>query len=120
MKGNQDSNYGLLTSFEIRTGDSSDNSSYYTSKDEEIRYKEETMASRAFLLIETAAGKSNEVVAAIKRFEEEEVKWVGVVTGPYDVIAEIEGATLQETGELVTGKINSIPSISRVVTCLAI
>ncbi len=65
------------------------------------------MASRAFLLIETVAGKSNEVVAAIKQFEEEEVKWVGVVTGPYDVIAVIEGATLQEIGELVTGKIDS-------------
>ena len=29
--------YGLLTSFEIRTGDSSDDSSYYTFEDEEIR-----------------------------------------------------------------------------------
>ncbi len=78
------------------------------------------MAARAFLLIQTAASKSDVVVAAIKQLGEEGIKWVGVVTGPYDVIAIIEGATLQEIGELVTGKINSIAGISRVVTCLAI
>ncbi len=37
MKGSQDSNYGLLTSFEIRAGDSCDDSCYYTFEDEEIR-----------------------------------------------------------------------------------
>ncbi len=78
------------------------------------------MAAKAFLLIQTAVGKSNEVVAAIKQLGEERVKWVGTVTGPYDVIAVIEGATLQEIGELVTGKIGSVAGVSRVVTCLAI
>ena len=78
------------------------------------------MASRAFLLIETVAGKSNTVVAAIKQLGEESIKSVDSVTGPYVVIAVIERVTLQEIGELVTGKINSIAGISRVVTCLAI
>ena len=78
------------------------------------------MAVKAFLLIETMADKSNEVVAAIKQLGEERVKWVGIVTGPYDVIAVTEGETLKEISELVTGKINSIAGISRVVTCLAI
>jgi len=78
------------------------------------------MASRAFLLIETVAGTSNVVVAAIKQLGEERVKSVSTVTGPYDVIAVIEGETMQEIGELVTGKINSIAGISRVVTCLVI
>jgi len=64
------------------------------------------MASRAFLLIETAVGKSNEVVAAIKQFEEERVKWVGVVTGPYDVIAVIEGETRQETVEYTNNRVS--------------
>jgi len=78
------------------------------------------MAAKAFLLIETVADKSNEVVAAIKQLGEQRVKWVSTVTGPYDVIAVVEGVTLFEIGDLVTGKINSIPGISRVVTCLAI
>ena len=78
------------------------------------------MAAKAFLLIETAAGKSNVVVAAIKQLGEQRIKSVSTVTGPYDVIAVVEGVTMQELGELVTGKINPVPSISRVVTCLAI
>ncbi len=78
------------------------------------------MASRAFLLIETVAGKSNTVVAAIKQLGEERVKSVDTVTGPYDVIAVIERETMQEIGKLVTGKINSVAGVSRVVTCLAI
>jgi len=78
------------------------------------------MATKAFLLIQTAAGKSNGVVAAIKQLGEESIKSVDSVTGPYDVIAVIERETLQEIGELVTGKINSVPGVSRVVTCLVI
>lgn len=78
------------------------------------------MAAKAFLLIETVPGKSNGVVAAIKQLGEERVKWVGTVTGPYDVIAVIEGETLPEIGELVTGEINSIAGVCRTVTCLVI
>ncbi|MBA7659094.1 hypothetical protein ES703_67058 [subsurface metagenome] len=78
------------------------------------------MAAKAFVLIETVVGKSNLVVAAIRQLGEERVKWVSTVTGPYDVIAVIERETMQEIGELVTGKINSIAGISRVVRCLAI
>jgi len=37
MKGSQSNSYGLFPSFEIRAGDSSDDSSYYTFEDEEIR-----------------------------------------------------------------------------------
>ena len=37
MKGSQSNSYGLFTSFEIRAGDSSDDSSYYTFEDKEIR-----------------------------------------------------------------------------------
>jgi len=78
------------------------------------------VAAKAFVLIETVVGKSNLVVAAIRQLGEERVKWVSTVTGPYDVIAVIERETMQEIGELVTGKINSIAGISRVVRCLAI
>ncbi len=77
------------------------------------------MATKAFLLIQTAAGKSNEVVAAIKQLGEG-IKSVDSVTGPYDVIAVIEGKTLQEIDELVTGEIGSVAGVYRTVTCLAI
>jgi len=48
------------------------------------------------------------------------VKSVDPVTGPYDVIAIIEAESLNDIGDLVTGKIHPVPGISRTVTCLAI
>ena len=76
------------------------------------------MAAKAFVLIETVVGRSKEVVAALKRLKG--VKSVDTVTGPYDVIAIVEGETLNDIGDLVTGKIHPITGISRTVTCLAI
>ncbi|MBA7644674.1 hypothetical protein ES703_52419 [subsurface metagenome] len=72
------------------------------------------MAAKAFVLIETVVGK--EVVAALKQLEG--VKSVDTVTGPYDVIATIEGETLNDIGDLVTAKIHPIAGISRTVSCL--
>ncbi|MBA7688841.1 hypothetical protein ES703_97330 [subsurface metagenome] len=76
------------------------------------------MAAKAFVLIETAVGRTKEVVAALSRLEG--IKSVDTVTGPYDIIAVIEGESLNEIGDLVTGKIHPIAGISRTVTCLAI
>ena len=76
------------------------------------------MAAKAFVLIETAVGRTKEVVAALSRLEG--IKSVDTVTGPYDVIAVVEGESLNEIGDLVTGKIHPIAGISRTVTCLAI
>ena len=76
------------------------------------------MDAKAFVLIETAVGKNREVVAHIRKLRR--VISVDVVTGPYDVIAIIQGETLAEIGDLVTGKIHPISGISRTVTCLAI
>ena len=76
------------------------------------------MDAKAFVLIETAVGKNRGVVTAIGKLKG--VTSVDAVTGPYDVIAVIEGATLNEIGDLVTGKIHPIPGVSRTVTCLSI
>ena len=76
------------------------------------------MAAKAFVLIETAVGKSREVVATLSKLEG--VTSVDTVTGPYDVIAVLHGETLNDIGDLVTGKVHPIPGISRTVTCLAI
>ena len=76
------------------------------------------MTAKAFVLIETAVGKNKEVIAALSKLGG--MKSVDVVTGPYDVIAVIEGVDLNAIGDLVTGKIHPIAGISRTVTCLAI
>ena len=69
-------------------------------------------------MIETAVGKTKEVVANIRHLKG--VKSVDPVTGPYDVIAIIESESLNDIGDLVTGKIHPVAGISRTVTCLAI
>ncbi len=76
------------------------------------------MAAKTFILIETAVGRSKEVANALKQVGG--VKSVDSVTGPYDIIAIVEGETLNDIGELVTGKVHPIAGISRTVTCLAI
>ncbi|MBI2860234.1 MAG: Lrp/AsnC ligand binding domain-containing protein [Chloroflexi bacterium] len=76
------------------------------------------MMAKAFVLMETAVGRSKEVVAALNKIPG--VTSVDAVTGPYDIIAIIQGETLNDIGDTVTGKIHPIPGISRTVTCLAI
>lgn len=76
------------------------------------------MTAKAFVLVETAVGKTKEVVAKVRQLEG--VKSVDPVTGPYDIIAIIEAESLNDIGDLVTGKIHPIAGISRTVTCLAI
>ncbi len=76
------------------------------------------MTAKAFVLMETVVGRSKEVVTRLGELEG--IKSVDTVTGPYDVIATIEGETLNDIGDLVTAKIHPITGISRTVTCLAI
>ena len=76
------------------------------------------MAAKAFVLIETAVGKTRDVVAALGKLSG--VNSVDTVTGPYDIIVILQGESLNDIGDLVTGKIHPIPGISRTVTCLAI
>ena len=76
------------------------------------------MTAKAFVLIETSVGRTKEVVGTLNKLHG--VKSVDTVTGPYDIIAIIEEESLNEIGELVTGKIHPIAGISRTVTCLAI
>ncbi len=76
------------------------------------------MAAKAFVLIETVVGRNKDVVAALKQIEG--LKSVDTVTGPYDVIATIEGETFNHIGDLITAKIHPIAGISRTVTCLVV
>ncbi len=76
------------------------------------------MAAKAFVLIETAVGKTKDVVSTLDPLKG--VKSVDTVTGPYDIIAIIEAESLNDIGEIVTENIHPIAGISRTVTCLAI
>ena len=76
------------------------------------------MAARAYVLIETSVGKTKDVVLALRKVRG--MKEVNAVTGPYDVIAVVEGADLTAVGNLVADEIHPVGGIERTVTCLAV
>lgn len=76
------------------------------------------MTAKAYVLIETAVGKTRDVVQSLK--EMGGTLSVDAVTGPYDVIAVVEGADLPEVGDVVTKRIHTVAGVIRTVTCLAI
>jgi DNA-binding Lrp family transcriptional regulator len=74
------------------------------------------MVAKAFILIETEVGRTKAVAANLGHLKE--VKSVDSVTGPYDIIAVIEGESIIEIGDLVTGSIQPVSGIYRTVACL--
>ncbi|MBI4336794.1 MAG: Lrp/AsnC ligand binding domain-containing protein [Chloroflexi bacterium] len=76
------------------------------------------MPTKAYVLIETAVGKTKEVLSALQGLPGMET--VDAVTGPYDLIAVVQAHDLNSVGELVTGKIHVISGVLRTVTCLSV
>lgn len=76
------------------------------------------MTTRGFVLIETAVGKTREVITHLRKVQG--MSSVDAVTGPYDIIAVVEAKDLTSVGEMVTNKIHTVGGITRTVTCLAI
>ena len=77
---------------------------------------------KAYVLIETAAGKTKAVKKELARVEggASTVIHLDAVTGPFDFIAVVEGPTLDAVGRLVTDRIGTIDGVTRTTTCLAI
>jgi len=76
------------------------------------------VSAKAFVLIEAEVGKSLEVVAALKGIEG--VTTVNQVSGPYDVIAVVDRDNLEDIGGVIAEKIQSIPGVSRTVSCFSL
>ena len=76
------------------------------------------MATKAYILIETAVGKTRDAVRALEKVPG--IKTVDPVTGPYDIIATVEGKDLNAVGDLVTVSIHPVSGVTRTVTCLAV
>ncbi|MDA0768903.1 MAG: AsnC family transcriptional regulator [SAR202 cluster bacterium Casp-Chloro-G4] len=76
------------------------------------------MPTKAYILIETAVGKSRGVAEALSSLVG--VENVDSVTGPYDIIAIVAAPDLNAVGDLVTSQIHTINGIVRTVTCLSV
>jgi DNA-binding Lrp family transcriptional regulator len=77
---------------------------------------------RAYVLIETAPGKTKSIKKDLSRLagHDSTLAHLDAVTGPYDFIAQIEGPTLDAIGRLVTDEIGAIDGVTRTTTCVAI
>ncbi|MDD3643089.1 MAG: Lrp/AsnC ligand binding domain-containing protein [Candidatus Krumholzibacteria bacterium] len=73
------------------------------------------MRARAFVLINLAAGASQRVLAELRKMSF--VAEVHAVSGPYDMIAVVDGASFNEIGAFVIGKIQAVPGIQKTITC---
>jgi DNA-binding Lrp family transcriptional regulator len=76
------------------------------------------MTTKAYVLIETAVGKTKDVLQALQAVQGMEA--VDAVTGPYDLIAVLSAGDLNSVGELVTEQVHTIGGIIRTVTCLSV
>ena len=68
---------------------------------------------KAYVLIETAAGKTKSVKKALLKIKSARatVAAMDAVTGPYDFIAVVEGTSLDAIGNLVTESIGAIEGV---------
>ena len=76
---------------------------------------------KAYVLIETAAGKSKAVKKGFTKIRASDTTVVRLdaVTGPFDFIAVVEGGSLDAVGRLVTDVIGTIDGVTRTTTCVA-
>ena len=75
------------------------------------------MATRAYILIETQVGKSQDVVVALRSLSG--VPSADIITGNFDIIALVEADDMVSMADIVTGRVQSIPGVIRTITCVA-
>ena len=77
---------------------------------------------RAYVLIESAVGKTNTVSEGVRNlsFSDANVVSVDAVTGPFDVIALLESDDLDRLGRAITDGIQQVEGVQRTTTCLVV
>ena len=76
------------------------------------------MAAKAFVLITTSVGQTKPVLNALKKLDG--IKSADAVMGPYDIIAVVEGESVDTVGKLITEQFHKINGIERTTTCQTI
>jgi DNA-binding Lrp family transcriptional regulator len=77
---------------------------------------------KAYVLIETAPGKTKSVKRSLGRVTggASTMVHLDAITGPYDFIAVVEGPSLDAIGRLVTDEIGTIDGVTRTTTCVTL
>ena len=79
--------------------------------------RRQSVATRAYILIGTAAGRVPRVAKRLQRVPE--IEAVDLVTGAFDLIAVVDAPDLSAVADLVTMRIHTIDGIGGITTCLA-
>ena len=74
--------------------------------------------ARAYILIEMVAGQSRSLVNSLRGHKG--VRDVARVTGPYDVIVEIEGQDIEEISNIIAEDIHTLEGLVRTTTCVSL
>lgn len=73
---------------------------------------------RAFILIKVEAGLAEKALHSVKNIPE--IKEAHLVTGIYDIIAQVQIKDIKALGELVAEKIHNIEGMNSTVTCIVV
>jgi len=73
------------------------------------------MSAAAYVLIQTDVGKAADIASQVGAVTG--VVSAEDVTGPYDVIARAEAASVNDLGRMVVNDIQRIEGITRTITC---
>lgn len=80
------------------------------------------MSIRGYVLIETEVGRMQAVGTALRALQSDNARITGVdtVTGPFDVIVQLEADDLDMLGKCLTDDVQKIAGIQRTTTCLSV
>jgi len=76
------------------------------------------MAISAFVLIDTTGNHTKSAYKTLTRIQG--VKAVFPVTGPYDLIAQVDAETLEELNDLVMVRIRGVDGITKTNTAIVL
>jgi hypothetical protein len=76
-----------------------------------------TAVNRAYVLIETEAGKASEIAEALRR--RFRIARVDLVEGPYAVIAVVEGADISAMAKTIAVDIRALTGVKDIIVYMA-
>ena len=76
------------------------------------------MAVQAYVLISASQGRTRDIVREVDGLAG--VRSAHAVTGPYDVIALVEGSDINGLGETVLSQIQAVKGVLRTVTSIVV
>ena len=80
------------------------------------------MSVRGYILIEAEVGNAKSVGEAMQALTHPDAKVLSVdtVTGPFDVIVQLEADDLDKLGNCITDGLQRVAGVQRTTTCLAV